>query len=887
MTIGNYPDKYLLFNSQLSKHLSIVLDIDGVGLFGIADTYTTVRYGDAGLVYGLPGLVYGGLRSLNQIKPFLMLEGLTIQQRIEPEVGKGNIGQLQVSLIDYGGQVSYILAPGNVVPEIMGVTCKLYVGYAQTSFPTDYVLVYQGQITQVVCPPGKVTLQISDSSTKSRQPLFNIASTEVLSPIAATGTTISINNTSVLHQQILGPNGQYDPTVSTYLEIDSEIMQYAATGILNSTDVSVTRGVLGTTADVHSPGATVNGSVGFGQNPGGINCIDLALKLLLSGWDGTDITDVAIASFVYDLNGNFVSNQFVLKTETADFDLGLTVGDYFYVTGSTGGNNVNGIITGLSTGWNGQTINVQTNQTFTLENPTNAVVAFRSQYDTFPITCGIGCYTYEVDVSTFQAIRTTFFSSGATSNLRGYYNAAVDGQDTLANDIMQPLGCYSISRYGRISMAITKPPLPGNGTKLVQLDYTNITDPDKIQVTRATNQRSFYNEISYEFDYDVANQTFNSIQYFLDTTSNTNFGYTVVLPVQAQLVSTALGGALIAQERGSALLSRFKNCLIWIELTVNWAVGSLLEVSDIVVLKDNGTLKIMNFETGLRDLGVSLFEVIDRNYQIVTGNVKLKLLGGLGFDVSSRFGLVSPSTILGPGTTSTSLRLTPSFGQTTLTAELSKWTPLIGLPIMVHDNLWSVTGSSVIQGINPADSTALLISPALGFTPPAGYILDIAPYPTDTNPLTDQMLKKLYCHETPTIDVTAGASSTQFMVAASGAPLLTVGNWVTVRSPDYSVQSGQCFIAGVTGTTVVLKTALTSGGTPFTPSAGYFCEGVGYHDGTGATFMTDLAPSTVPVQQESIQFNNPVSEASLAAIGAIPNYLLMILPPVGTIWASL
>lgn len=51
--------------------------------------------------------------------------------------------------------------------------------------------------------------------------------------------------------------------------------------------------------------------------------------------------------------------------------------------------------------------------------------------------------------------------------------------------------------------------------------------------------------------------------------------------------------------------------------------------------------------------------------------------------------------------------------------------------------------------------------------------------------------------------------------------------------------------------------------------------------------MTDLESSTVPVQQEAIQFNNPVSESSLAAIGAVANFLLKVQPPVGTIWASM
>lgn len=51
--------------------------------------------------------------------------------------------------------------------------------------------------------------------------------------------------------------------------------------------------------------------------------------------------------------------------------------------------------------------------------------------------------------------------------------------------------------------------------------------------------------------------------------------------------------------------------------------------------------------------------------------------------------------------------------------------------------------------------------------------------------------------------------------------------------------------------------------------------------------MTDVARSSVPVQQEALQFNQPVSEASVSSIGGVANYLLGILCPIGTIIASM
>lgn len=47
--------------------------------------------------------------------------------------------------------------------------------------------------------------------------------------------------------------------------------------------------------------------------------------------------------------------------------------------------------------------------------------------------------------------------------------------------------------------------------------------------------------------------------------------------------------------------------------------------------------------------------------------------------------------------------------------------------------------------------------------------------------------------------------------------------------------------------------------------------------------MSNLAGSSVPIQQESIQFNNPVSESSLAGIGSPVNYMLTLLLPLGSV----
>lgn len=842
-SFGNYPPQYLVFNAQSSKQLAIVMKIEGVDeLFGVNDVFQTVRYGDPGLVYGLPGLVYGGLRKVGGpngvggIKPYIILDqGMLIQQRIEPEQGKGNIGTLSMNLIDKNGEVSFIIAPGNVVDEIMtSKQVTIYLGFQQTSYPEDYLIAYRGYITNLQCPPSNVRFQISDATMKARQPIFSTPTTALSAPINSSVTTIPVLNTAGFYAHILGPDGTYDPIVHTYIIVDSEWMSYDNTGIASPTSFLVTRGALGTLVDAHDVDAQVTNAIYLGvpEAAQGVNFITLALKLLLSGWNGPCETGIALQCIGF-VDPLIVSNSFTLLTDDADLDLGLTIGDTFTLSGATnGGNDVTGLITGFQN-LNSFTRVILTDQTFTTELTTPAVASFRSKYDTLPVIAGSGCRMRDVDVSTLESIRSNYFTSGIF-DVAVYYDAPVFAKDAIADDLFLPMGCYQISRYGRISGSVTKPPLPGIG-KLVRLNHTNVIDPDKIVVNRSTNNRCWYDQISYEFDYNPVTQTFGSIDYFVDTVSLSKFNQVLTLPISAKALHSVLGGGSVASQRGQALLSRYKNVALIIELTVNWSIGSLIEVSDICLLVDNGDLKIMNFDTGIRNLGSQLFEVIDRSYNVTQGNVKLKLLSGLGFSANARFGMVSPSTILDTSTTTT-LKLTPSYGQVDITHEIAKWTPFIGLPIVVHSPDYSVTGTSTLTGIDLADPSSLDIDPPLGFTPAAGYILEIANYPTDTNPLTNSQYKALYCYQTPSVDLVSGISTTQFTVAHADIGKFIVGNLMILRKSDWSIYSQEVTVTVAnTGTDTVTVSAILKNQfeVPFTPDNTFVAEGLGFEDSGG------------------------------------------------------
>lgn len=845
-----YPEKYLLYNQQLSKQLAIVMVIEGIPYtFGIGDVYEIVKWGTPGLYWGLPGLIWGGLKKIGGpngaagVKAYVVLDpAMTIQQRIEPEQGRGNIGTINMTLIDYNGEISYMIAPGNVVDEIMcGKQTTIYVGFQQTSFPQDYLVLYRGYITSLDTPPGIVRFQISDGTMKSRQPISNTPSTLITTPLDDTQTNIPVISTSGFYQQIMGPDGTYSDKVHTYIQVDEEVMEYAFDGIVDSENFTVTRGALGTLPAAHDVDATVTNSIQLGFNSGGsgINFIDCALGLLLSGRNGPCEEDLDLNSCGLsgtDLNGLILGLNDNLQLD-AFMTLGLSPGDYFYVTGATDPlNDIEGVITNIEYDDNGFASIVQTDTAFNSYEPlTDATVSFRSKYDIFPVGIGAKARMRDVDVYTWELIRENYFLA-AIYEVAVYYNEPVFAKETIAEDLCLPMGCYQISRFGRVSVSVTKPPLPGSSQTLVQLDYTNVLDPDQIHVTRATNNRTFYNQISYEYDQNPVTGAFGTIQYFIDTQSASLFNQVLTLPIQARALYSSLGSATVTTNRGQALLARYKDVALMLELTVNWSAGSQIEVSDIVLIVDNGNLKIMNFQTGERNIGSQLFEVIDRTFMVSQGKVKLKVLSGLNFNINSRFGLIAPSTVLNMGCTTTLLRLTPSFGQTSLAAEMLKWTPYIGLPIVVHNTDFSNESVSVIQGISPTDPTALMISPALSFTPAAGDILEIADYPTTTSKTENSQYKALYAYITPTIDVVSGTSTTVFEVSAPDALKMTVGNWVVLRKEDYSIYTQEVNVTDITGTTITVSAALYNIDTdaPITPDNTYVVEGIGFKDLTGA-----------------------------------------------------
>jgi len=821
----NYPDNFLIQNQQSSKNLAVVVEIDGLDdLISSVQLYTLVRYGDPGIFYGDGVTFYGGLRALTNVKPYLNLDGgMTIGQKIEPEQGRGAITLLSLSFTDKDAYFSQLISPGVVLDDVLGNKfVKVYLGYQNTSFPEDFVIILRGYVSGTTYSPSKVTLQISDPNIKRKATVCQTNKTTLTSSIGSGNTTIPVVGTGGLYDQILGPDGTYDPAVKTYLKIGDEFMEYGP-GAISPTDVVVTRGSRSTTAVSHAFGDEVTNVIQIQEN-----VINIALKLMLSGWNGPFLSDVVPRSYVDTqdpLLGDVPNSILLPVNKDAIQDFGLNVGDWVTVSGNAAGNDGGYQIQSISESVDRPNRLLVVDGPLNYESPATGVIAFRSQFDTLPMLCGGHMFPYEVDVAQHVLQRNQYLSQNE-NRMRFLLFDSFNLKQFIENELFLPIGAYSLTRFGRVSLTLTKPPIADQ--KLIVLDDTNIVDASSHTVTRALNTRRYFSEIDYSYDLADDNTTFQTNLNFLDSTSLSKITISSVLPITSNGMKTDLGASTLINRRALFLSRRYNNAAFELKLKTNFEIISQLEAGDIVSVKDNGTLKILNLSNGTRNIGEQLFEVIDRQLDIKSAQGSITLLSNIGVQITDRFATISPSSLVTGGTVDNVL-ITESFGAFFPGAEQNKWKPYVGLPIFIHNADYSIVSSEVtFTSVDPGNNHSLLVSPSLDVVPTAGMIVEIGKYPeTDTDPSTNQLYKVVHAYFDPSVAIVTGIDNFNFTVSLTDVTKFNIGLPVLIHDVTYSIMSPESLVTVIdTGTgQITVDTDLT-----FTPAAGQTAELIGFAD---------------------------------------------------------
>ena len=389
----------LLKAMEASKEPQLVLEIDGVPtIYGTTSILEYIRIGDVGLFID-GSWVIGGFRSIEDQESLLSFDGnagttTKITQTLDPEKGRGSsIPSLSIGLIDKDQEITNLIAPGNVVEDVMGRRCRVYLGFNDTAFKADFIPIFKGIIDDVDAGAGFVKFTIGSPDQKKKSEVFQKTQTNLDGSITNSQTTITVESTTNFLYRKNKPDGTPETAFSSYIRIEDEIIEYST---VNATQfLGCTRGALGTIAVSHDDEVGVDS---FYRLTG--NGIDLALKLMLSGHEDYFTTGVEIHNFNFIDPSLTVANSIFFSEIDVTEVYGLTEGDFLTTTGAANGaNNVSmKTINEIVVNEDGSYV-VVNDVTFVTETDSAATVSFRSQYDSLGIGAGLKMIPDDVDVT--------------------------------------------------------------------------------------------------------------------------------------------------------------------------------------------------------------------------------------------------------------------------------------------------------------------------------------------------------------------------------------------------------------------------------------------------------------------------------------------------------
>jgi hypothetical protein len=132
----------------------------------------------------------------------------------------------------------------------------------------------------------------------------------------------------------------------------------------------------------------------------------------------------------------------------------------------------------------------------------------------------------------------------------------------------------------------------------------------------------------------------------------------------------------------------------------------------------------------------------------------------------------------------------------------------------------------VFTGFDPNDRYKMLFSGTLSQPVEAGWIIDIAPYSSSSDPDENRIYKLYHAHFSPLVSVTAGTSEVLFTVGTGDVGKFSVGNVVRVHSVDFSDFSPEVKVSDITGNDITVNAALG-----FTPDNTHKVSFIGFADG--------------------------------------------------------
>lgn len=786
---------------------SLIVEIDGYDfLFTMNKILKYTRVGDSGLYIDGTWTIGGTTYERNALD-YISIDGTTSsisQQLLSDKGGSSSITSFQISLIDFNEKMTSLVSPGKVLTDILGRECFVYLGYEETLFPQDYVLLFNGFIDEVESG-GTIKLNVANPESKKRQDIFAVIETSIVGAMTNSQTTIDL----------LSADNFFLPVTSiltTYVKIDNEIIKY--TGIIGNQLTGCVRGQFDTIAVVHDDATS---AASWNRLQG--NAIDLALQLMLSSPDVYYRTGISVTNFGQDGEGNANSNGIYFTNLDIETKWGLSVGDFITTTGASNGANNFSLrtVTSISSDVGGSFVIVN-GAALVIETTSSATASLKSRYNVLPDGLSMGAH--QVDVEEYNRIQDLFVSSIPDYDF--YLTDTIDGKTFIDTEILFPSNLFSLPKKGKSSVGVVSPPLAL--ASLAVLDSNQVTKPESIKIKRSLG-KYFYNTAIYKFNYDAVETSKPLTGYILvDEDSQTQIPVgTKSITFKSKGLRNDVNTQAILPINARRVLDKYKFAAEAITISVFYGIGFNIDVGD-VVLFGGEDINIPDSSSGVRGFTPRLCEVIDKKMDIFKGTVSLTVLD-TSYLASGRYGTFSPSSIIGTGSTTSSIVITDSYNTTFPEIEKNKWEDIIGQNIYIHNDDYTTTYSTMLLGFDPSDNYSMLINP-IGGAPTAGMIVDVAFYPSSAIAFEQRLLKNIFCFTDPSIAVTSGVSVTEFVVGGGDISKFLVGATILLHNVDWSSVSPEVKITEINTNNIVVDRTLG-----FTPSSSFTVELIGFIDG--------------------------------------------------------
>ena len=783
--------------NQIEKRPSVLLDIEGIDLILSSSFTLKLAQWDDSLTWDQSGLRWDSAVENTDVKSFINLKESTksIGQQIYPDKkGASSITSVQLTIVDKDMQVAKAFAL-NTVTEILGKKCTFNLGFQSGTYPQDYMPIMNGVITDYSTKAGTVMLSISHVDTLRRQAVLTTYNSQLTSGITDVATTIPVQTTA-----------KFLPTMdalTSYIKIGDELM--LVTGV-TSTEFTVSRGQLGTIAEAHDSEAEVTSFYRLQGAP-----LDLAQKIMQS--DGSQSffnSDIPLVSFEYISPILSINNAIVFDSYDIERETGLISGDLIKIGAET--------YTAQSFGKTNSRSYIIVNESIDeIADLSGTAWSFKSQYNV--LNFGLGMLSFEVDNKSFEDIKRLFSPNFIDMDFPlpdGISNA----RDFINEQLYFVAGCYGIPRNARSSVKFLSPPLTIE--QLPVLNETNINNMVDLRPQRST-EKFYYNDILFSFNKSFIDGEYKSFTQTINTDSLARFGVgNKQLTVESDGYERSTATNQILDRLAARFLDRYKFASTYIPgIRTSFKTGFNIQVGDVVLFGGESS-KIVDFNTGLRNLPLEKYEVINQKINL-EGEVEIDLLA-TGFALNQTYGVFSPAAQVVSGTT-TKLIIEEIGNLEEFSNPQDRFIDFVGKKIRVRSEDYSFDETVTLSSLDTQDKAALNIT-ALSASPSAEYIIEPALY----SEYTDELVPLKYTFTMNQDEISAVTSASVFTVT-NGADFF-IGQRIAVHSDDYARDQLEAVIDSIAGNIITLTEAL-----PFTPIIGDKIETLEFSDRDGYAFL--------------------------------------------------